>query len=89
MTEHLINGESAAPLERLPTIEIVWDADGQRAHLNFKVSDFRTWEFVIAVLDMAKRTAEQQYRMATLSAAQQAGADQAANEMIRRQLQRK
>ena len=65
-----------------------WDAENKHVRLNFKVADFRTWEFVIAVLGMATRAAEQQARLAMLSAAQQVGAQQAMNEEIRRQLRK-
>ncbi len=85
MSEQLINGESVA---RLPTIEVAWDAENQLPHLNFQIADFRTWDFVIAVLGMAVRAAEQNHRMALLTAAQQAGVEHAQSEAIRRRLMR-
>lgn len=59
---------------KLPTLALVWDAEAQRVRLQFDPADFRTWEFVIALLEMAKQAAEMNLRMAHAQAMQQAQA---------------
>lgn len=74
------------PPERLPTLAIGWNAELQAVSIKFDPLDFKTWDFVVATLDMAKQWAEHQrdiQRMANLQLAQQQAA-QANN--IRRNL---
>jgi len=44
--------------ENVLAIGVVFDPDKQCVGLQFEQKDFRTWEFVIAVLNMAVKKAE-------------------------------
>ncbi len=56
----------------LPKIEVRWDAATQNVQLDFDTKQFKSWDFLVAVLDMAKAQAEFNRRMAQQMAAQQA-----------------
>lgn len=69
----------------LPAIDVIWDSDKQTVLLGFDRDQFKTWEFVVAVLDMAKSFAETQRRLATLRSAQeQEAAQKLATSLVRR-----
>ena len=55
-----------------PTLSITWNADEQTVGLKFQPSEFRNWQFVLAVLEMAKQAAEMNLRMAHAQAMQAA-----------------
>jgi hypothetical protein len=60
-----------------PTLTIVWDADKQAVGLGFDANAFKTWTFIIGLLEMAKNMAIQNEHMARMQAmAQQAEAQQ-------------
>lgn len=65
------NGEP----KKLPAIVVMFDADSQQVGLQFRQEDFKNWEFVCAILEMAKSKAEDLKRIAM---AQQLQAQQAA-----------
>jgi hypothetical protein len=76
------NGEKA----QLPAIAVGWDAEAQGIQLQFDPGQFKTWEFVLAVLEMAVRHAETQHRLGSLQKAQLLQAQALQEEAIRRQL---
>lgn len=53
--------EDAAKIETpVPMLKVAWDNDAKDVSLQFETREFPTWHFVIAVLEMAKRKAEDQ-----------------------------
>ncbi len=54
------NGE----VKELPAIQVAWDEEAQDVHLKFDPMKFRNWNFVIATLEMAISSAEDQKRIA-------------------------
>ncbi len=40
-------------------IKLIWDPDAQELTFQFETSQFKSWYYVIAMLDMAKRKAEE------------------------------
>ncbi len=73
----LVNGDKPTP--QVAGIHIDFDVNTQTVTLTFDQTQFRTWDFVLAVLDMAKRQAEMMRQHALMNAAmqQQAQAQQA------------
>ena len=63
--------------KQLPTLEISWDNSKQLIGFAFDPKEFKTWDFVIALLDMAKGQAEQRRRETQMAVMQQAIQDQA------------
>ncbi len=61
-----LNGHAKPP----PRLVVEWLAEHQVVNLQFTPADFRTWDFVLAVLDMARQKAEQQQRLALGAALQ-------------------
>ena len=59
------NGEAGQVPEgkQLPAIAIGWDAEVQDVAVQFDPKSFKTYEFVIAVLDMAKSKMEKIVKM--------------------------
>ena len=81
-----IAGPNGQQQKRLPTIHVGWDADAQQVTLQFVPDEFKQWEFLIAVLEMAKMKAEMAYKafqMQQIQAAQQAAMQE---EAVRRSL---
>lgn len=70
--------------KELPTLAIGWDSELQSVALNFNPDQFKTWDFVIAVLDMAKQKAQEAQRMAALARMQKMEQDRRIAEQIRR-----
>jgi hypothetical protein len=70
----------------MPEITVIWDAERQMPSLKFEASEFKTWDFVIMVLEGARRVAEEQRRITIMQGMQQQMAERAQNEMIARQL---
>lgn len=60
-----------------PTIIIEWDADRQQAVVSFDSTQFKTWEFVLAVIEMAKLHAETNRRVAEVMNIQRQAAENA------------
>lgn len=63
---------------KIPVIAVAWDEKKQIVGIQFDKAEFRTWDFVIAVLDMAKAQADQHRRMAQIAAMQQQAVEQQA-----------
>lgn len=57
-------------------IIVSWDPVAQRVGVQFKNNEFKTWDFVLAVLDMATKSVEANARAANLIAMQQAAMEQ-------------
>lgn len=66
MIDH--NGEDLTidqtPPPEPPTIKVHWHEDQQVVAFTFEAKEFKTWDFVIAVLGMAKAHAEELKRQA-------------------------
>lgn len=75
-----------------PTIRLIWNAEQQSVDIGFNAAEFKNWDFIIAVLDMAKRNAEEQVRQNRLALMQQqalaAQQQRQGNELARRLLQK-
>ena len=76
--------ESNDQKKKLPTLEITWDASTYDICLNFKEEDFKNWEFVIAILEMAKIRADQTRKQTMLLGMQQAAETAALRKKIMR-----
>ncbi len=70
----------------LPTITIAWNQEVQAVGLKFDTKEFKTWDFIIAVLDMARQSAEMQKRVGQMQNLQQAGQQVMQAEAIKRSL---
>lgn len=76
------NGEE----QKVPYVVILWNQQTQQVGLQFNSDDFRTWDFLIAVLDMAKRKAEDHRRVQQLQAMQQQQVEAMQIEAVKRNL---
>ena len=77
------NGQKAAGDPAFKNlIAIQWDPDTQEVMLDFKPAEFKTWDFVLAVLEMAKTYAEQRRKEAVMVAMQKAAMQAQANREI-------
>lgn len=54
----------------LPFLKCLWNAETQQVGLQFDNKTFKSWTFIMWVLDEAKRKAEEQYKMGLAQAAQ-------------------
>ena len=66
------------------TLQVNFDTETQTVGLGFNPQEYKTWEFVLAILEMARHKAEDAKRLAFMSAMQA----QAQEEQIRRNLRR-
>lgn len=82
------NGTPTPP-PALPTIEVGWDEKAQDVRVQFDNTEFRSWVFVIATLEMAVAKAEQMKKMAEIAAMQQQALANAQNQAIANQLRRR
>ncbi len=83
-----MNAELNGGPKNLPGIVVGFDPEAQQVHLKFDAKDFRTWEFVEAILDMAVEKAKQLKIAARMQAMQQAQIDQQAQQVIKNGLVR-
>lgn len=51
------------------TINVIWDPEKQAIGLKFNTGDFKTWQFVMAVLQMAIENAKEKSDQAKMIAA--------------------
>lgn len=79
-----INGKKAEGHE----IRIVFDPEKQATSIQFKAEEFKTWDFVLAVLGMAKDAAELQRNVLRMNAMQQQAVEQARAQQLAMQLRR-
>jgi hypothetical protein len=56
---------------RLPTMTVTFDPETQAVGLKFEPSEFRSWDMVVATLEMAKSFAEFNRNMVRMQAVQQ------------------
>ncbi len=78
------NGHAKPP----PRLVVEWLAERQVVNLQFAPTDFRTWDFVLAVLGMARQKAEQQQKLALGAALQQQMEQAAADQRMASQILR-
>jgi hypothetical protein len=69
-----------------PAIVITFDAQQQAVGLHFDPRTFKTWDFVLALLGMAKAKAEMAKKLAEVQGFQQAAQRQAQEMALARQL---
>jgi len=84
------NGEQQK-IAQLPVIAVLWDEKSQVVHLQFDGGEngaFKRWEFVLAVLDMARRKAEDGLKMTQLANLQKQVAEQQQAQAIAAQLEK-
>ncbi len=83
--EHLQGQLNGTPA--LPAINVGWDADKQIVRLAFDEKDFKTWNFVIAALEMAVQLAKDKHQesltMQRIQRLQQQAQDQAIASQIK------
>jgi hypothetical protein len=72
--------------ENLPQLSIAWNAETQMVQLGFDPDHFKTWDFILAVLDMARQNAEQMKELAKLAAMQQRAKAHQENQVLARAL---
>lgn len=51
-------------------LQVVWNPDTQQVALKFESSEFRTWEFVQAILHQASLVADENRKLALMAEAQ-------------------
>lgn len=80
--------EDNSKTREVPAILIGWDQETQQVALKFDSVHFQTWDFVLAVLDMARRQAEDKKKESLFNTMQNAAQNQALEKQIRRNLSR-
>jgi 2-keto-3-deoxy-L-rhamnonate aldolase RhmA len=80
--------EENGTTKTVPCIAVAWDAESQQVAMKFDPLAFKTWDMVLAVLEMAKRQAEQSLRVQQAQMMQQAMLESQQAENIRRNLRR-
>lgn len=65
------NGQGQEPSNDLPALRCIWNEETQQVGLQFDNKVFKSWTFIMWVLDEAKRKAEEQYKMGIARMAQQ------------------
>lgn len=55
----------------VPTIVVKWDPEKQLVGIGFNPDHFKTWDFVIACLEMAVKQAESNARLMQIQAIEQ------------------
>lgn len=79
----LVNGSTPAPA--VAGIHIDFDAQTQTVNLTLNPLEFRTWDFVLGILEMAKLKAQQMRQEALMNQMMQQQAQaQQANHLLRR-----
>ena len=71
----------------LPHVKLVWDSAKQAVDLEFNPAEFQNWDFVMAILDMAKQKVEYAKKMTQAQAMQQAQNQAIRDRAIRGKLQ--
>lgn len=46
-------------VKKLPAISIAFDPDAQIVHLQFDPNEFKTWDYILSLLNMARQKAEE------------------------------
>jgi hypothetical protein len=72
--------------ERECPIMVLFDPETQAVRLKFDNELFKQWNFIISILDMAKREAEGQLRIAQLNAMQRQAVEQMQAQQLAAQL---
>jgi phenylalanine-4-hydroxylase len=72
-----LNGE-----KMLPTIHVGWDAEHQVVRLAFDDQEFKTWNFVIANLEMALQLAKDNHQMQVAQKRMQLMQQQVQNQVL-------
>ncbi len=70
----------------LPAIHVGWDGVNQGVQLGFDKTQFRSWDFIICVLEMAKAQAEDRRRIGLAQQAQMQMMQAAQDQELRRRL---
>lgn len=68
------------------TIGILWDQDTQQVRMSWNTAVLKNPDMVLAVLDICKRTVEQQMRVNNAMAARQQMAEEQERQRLLRQL---
>lgn len=85
-----MNGKIIEPAATEHILAIAWMPEKQKVELRFAAGEqgeFKTWDFVLGILDMAKQKAEEQKRMGQLAALQQMQAQAARDQAILQKMQ--
>lgn len=72
--------------DKLPKIEVAWDAENQAVSLKFKPEDFKNWEMVEMLLTTAVEQAKRQGTLARMAAFQRFQQEQAHNAALAQQI---
>lgn len=80
------NGNPVA--KQLPAVAIGWDAENQKIQLQFDNKQFKTWDMLIAVFELAKLEAQSQRQIALMANLQRQQVEAAQAEAVRRQVMR-
>ena len=83
MADNLQNGGP----QQLPAITIGWDSYHQLVRVHFDTDQFRTWDFALAVLDMAKKEIERQQKTAMINQMQQQASEAQQAQALAQKLQ--
>lgn len=73
-------------MEDFPTIKVLWDPEKQEVSVQFQTDQFKTWDFVDAILNMAKAKCQEANRMSKVQQMQQAVAMAQQEQQLRRQI---
>lgn len=80
--------EANGEMQQFPTIKVAWNEETHQVGVAFDTREFKTWDFVISVLEMAKRQAETQARIVQMNALQAQAQEQAQIQALRKNLGR-
>jgi hypothetical protein len=61
--------------QKYPAIKVIWNPETQAVALDFDPKEFKTWNFVLALLGMGIETGKQQMKMDQVKGMMQAQAE--------------
>jgi hypothetical protein len=71
--------------EHHPTIQVLWDEKTQNVALRFDPKEFRSWPFMIGILEMAAKECDKQWRLSQMmQLGQQAQEQQQAQALVQK-----
>lgn len=81
MQEEELNGAKEKILQ-VPALAIGWNEQEQRVQLTFDPAHFKTWEFILGILEMAKNEATARRQLVLMQNMQQAQIDSALRQRV-------
>jgi len=84
--DHENNDKPPEQPAELPTIKIIWNPETQSVSVSFPTKEFKNWDFVCAVVEMAKVQCEDQRKQVLLANMQRQMMEQQKSQAIAQKL---